>query len=267
MKIGSLSRMTGFSASGIRFYEEAGLLHPEREGTYRSYSLSDAARLLDCRNLRECGCSMKETAGILCAKDEQELSDALGAYCDKLAQRLEWEQRVEQHARARAHAIALVAAGKMEPTLCSRPGFYWCPLVMPGSGRDARTVALPEPEEGYPIPFADSTLLLPEQPPRGACIPAEEVQVGYGVQRCYITAYPSAPGTVLIPGGQCIHTVLRINEDFSVDAAQLQPMYQMAGRCGLVLSGPPLTHRIVSLYHEKETFRYDDAWFPVEKKA
>ena len=62
MKIGTLSRMTGFSASGIRFYEEAGLLHPEREGTYRSYSVSDAARLLDCRNLRECGCSMKETA-------------------------------------------------------------------------------------------------------------------------------------------------------------------------------------------------------------
>ena len=267
MKIGTLSRMTGFSASGIRFYEEAGLLHPEREGTYRSYSVSDAARLLDCRNLRECGCSMKETAGILCAGDEAELAGALEDYCDRLAQRLEWEQKVEQHARARAHAIALVAAGRVEPSLCTRPGFYWCPLVMPGKGAAARQAALPDPEEGYPIPFADSTLLLPESFPKGDRIAAQEVQVGYGVQRCYTAAFPAVPQKVLIPGGHCIHTILRINDDFSISTEQMEPVRKMAEREGLVFSGQPLTHRIVSLYRETETFRYDDAWFPVEKKA
>ncbi len=231
------------------------------------YSVSDAARLLDCRNLRECGCSMKETAGILCAGDEAELAGALEDYCDRLAQRLEWEQKVEQHARARAHAIALVAAGRVEPSLCTRPGFYWCPLVMPGKGAAVRQAALPDPEEGYPIPFADSTLLLPESFPKGDRIAAQEVQVGYGVQRCYTAAFPAVQQTVLIPGGHCIHTILRINDDFSISTEQMEPVRKMAEREGLVFSGQPLTHRIVSLYRETETFRYDDAWFPVEKKA
>lgn len=210
---------------------------------------------------------MKETAGILCAGDEAELAGALEDYCDRLAQRLEWEQKVEQHARARAHAIALVAAGRVEPSLCTRPGFYWCPLVMPGKGAAARQAALPDPEEGYPITFADSTLLLPESFPKGDRIAAQEVQVGYGVQRCYTAAFPAVPQTVLIPGGHCIHTILRINDDFSISTEQMEPVRKMAEREGLVFSGQPLTHRIVSLYRETETFRYDDAWFPVEKKA
>ena len=75
------------------------------------------------------------------------------------------------------------------------------------------------------------------------------------------------PQTVLIPGGHCIHTILRINDDFSISTEQMEPVRKMAEREGLVFSGQPLTHRIVSLYRETETFRYDDAWFPVEKKA
>lgn len=148
----------------------------------------------------------------------------------------------------------------------------WNRLFAPGPGftgvrLSCRAKALPDPEEGYPIPFADSTLLLPESFPKGDRIAAQEVQVGYGVQRCYTAAFPAVPQTVLIPGGHCIHTILRINDDFSISTEQMEPVRKMAEREGLVFSGQPLTHRIVSLYRETETFRYDDAWFPVEKKA
>ena len=47
MKIGEVSKLTGLTASNIRFYEKKGLLEPEREqeSDYRNYSQGDVERL------------------------------------------------------------------------------------------------------------------------------------------------------------------------------------------------------------------------------
>lgn len=66
-KIGVVSKLSGFSPSGIRYFEERGIVSPShgRDGTYRSFDLPDVARLLECRNYRECGCDTAEIAALL----------------------------------------------------------------------------------------------------------------------------------------------------------------------------------------------------------
>ena len=67
LKIGIVSKLSGFSPSGIRYFEERGIVSPShgRAGTYRSFDLPDVARLLECRNYRECGCDTAEIAALL----------------------------------------------------------------------------------------------------------------------------------------------------------------------------------------------------------
>ena len=77
LKIGIVSKLSGFSPSGIRYFEERGIVSPShgRDGTYRSFDLPDVARLLECRNYRECGCDTAEIAALL----------SHGSLCDVVA--------------------------------------------------------------------------------------------------------------------------------------------------------------------------------------
>ena len=56
MRIGELSGRTGVPARLLRYYEEQGLLRPERDASgYRSYSEADAGRVRQLRGLLEAG--------------------------------------------------------------------------------------------------------------------------------------------------------------------------------------------------------------------
>lgn len=57
--IGSVMRLTDLSARQIRYYEEQGLVSPERtEGNRRLYSLNDMDKLLDIKELLSEGLNM-----------------------------------------------------------------------------------------------------------------------------------------------------------------------------------------------------------------
>lgn len=63
--IGALTREFGLTARTLRFYEDEGLIAPERVGTVRRYSHRDRARLqLICRGKR-LGFSVKEIKAFL----------------------------------------------------------------------------------------------------------------------------------------------------------------------------------------------------------
>lgn len=52
MRIGDLSRQTGLSSRMLRYYEQQGLLHPQRSGNgYREYTESDVDRANMIRDL------------------------------------------------------------------------------------------------------------------------------------------------------------------------------------------------------------------------
>ena len=58
MKIGILAELTGVSARMLRYYEDQGLLHPERLGNgYRDYPEASVTRVLQVRDLLTAGLS------------------------------------------------------------------------------------------------------------------------------------------------------------------------------------------------------------------
>ncbi|MEV0759018.1 MerR family transcriptional regulator [Nocardia sp. NPDC050435] len=66
MRIGVLQRRTGVSQRLLRYYEEQGLLRPERQPSgYREYHESDVARVLNIRSLLAAGLSTTTIADVL----------------------------------------------------------------------------------------------------------------------------------------------------------------------------------------------------------
>ena len=91
MRIGELSRRTGVSERALRYYEEQGLLLPERRPSgYRVYSETDVVLVRRIRILLAAGLSTAQIAQSLpCIVDDDGL---LSADCPELVEGLE-EQR------------------------------------------------------------------------------------------------------------------------------------------------------------------------------
>lgn len=87
-KIAEVSRLTGFSASALRFYEDRGVLRPpERtESGYRQYDDRDVERLRLIARAKELGCTLEEITGLVqaweadeCAPVKHQLRSLVGA--------------------------------------------------------------------------------------------------------------------------------------------------------------------------------------------
>jgi DNA-binding transcriptional MerR regulator len=92
MQIGELAKQAGVSVRAIRYYEELGLIHPEKHspGGFRLYGAESRKRLAVINFLKEAGLSLIEIRQILLAKkptggDKATVNFLLKAFGEKLA--------------------------------------------------------------------------------------------------------------------------------------------------------------------------------------
>lgn len=140
------------------------------------------------------------------------------------------------------------------------PATYWAPLWMP-EDHDEVEARIPSEEEGFPIPYADSSLLFStELLDVGAkCEPA----VGYAVHRQYIDAPPSLASSFFLHPRKCAHSIIRVRRDFTPFEEDLAALAATMREKGLVPEESAFTHRICTLYDSSDELRFDEIWLPV----
>ncbi|MHB8885829.1 MAG: MerR family transcriptional regulator [Methylovirgula sp.] len=69
-KIGDIAREFGISLRALRFYEDRGLLHPQRRGTTRLYSRRDRSHLQVILKGKQLGFTLTEIRDRLIARSE-----------------------------------------------------------------------------------------------------------------------------------------------------------------------------------------------------
>ncbi|MEM9721412.1 MAG: MerR family transcriptional regulator [Bacteroidota bacterium] len=78
MRIGEVSRLTGFTPDTLRWYEKIGLISLEENGrttgNYRTYSEEVLARLFLIKSVKNLGFSLKEIQLLLDLEEEQNLT-------------------------------------------------------------------------------------------------------------------------------------------------------------------------------------------------
>lgn len=282
LKIGTVARLTGFSPSGIRFYEDRGFIHPthEGDGQYRSFDLNDVARLLDCKNYRECGCTSTEIIGILQASPTATISSAnkaMEAVSSRICKEIRHQENLAGFIAERLASLNVIAANEHGVALTQSPAFYWARLWIPQEEEDVEPI-IPSEEDGFRIPFADASLLLEEDcfenadenTPVPVCAPATKPpcrpHVGYSIARKYTDEAPHGQHVQFLPSQRCLHTIIEVSTDFSINQDQLQSIRQSLRNEHLVTNGRPFTHRIITFYEGNEEKRFDDLWVPVCEK-
>ncbi|WP_337249000.1 MerR family DNA-binding transcriptional regulator [Leucobacter chromiireducens] len=207
MRIGELARRAGVSVKAVRYYEEIGLLAPERDTNgYRDFDGADLRAVQEIRALAELGIAPSRAAPFVeCLSDGHEHGDecvsSLAAYRDAIAEldraiaelsarRSELALRLDRAAGRGFAAEAPVA----EPTAGEPPAPDYT-VLPPG---------LPQPEDdgaarhvpGLPLP--DLTL--------GRSDGGRLSLAGLGTGRTIIYAYPLSgrPGTDLPDGWDAI---------------------------------------------------------------
>lgn len=126
MFIGELSRRTSVSTRGLRYYEEQGLLRPQRRASgYREFEESDVATVRRIRILLEAGLNTDLIREVLpCMADEGAI---LAPTCEEMAQDLKRERErlgssIEQLQAAHAMLGSIIHAGEATTAGASRDG-------------------------------------------------------------------------------------------------------------------------------------------------
>ncbi|MDZ5697862.1 Cu(I)-responsive transcriptional regulator [Chelativorans sp. M5D2P16] len=77
MNIGSVAQSSGLPAKTIRYYEDIGLLQPDRaENGYRNYSVADVHRLRFLQRARSLGFTVEECRQLLSLYNDRERESA-----------------------------------------------------------------------------------------------------------------------------------------------------------------------------------------------
>ncbi|MFD9721942.1 MerR family transcriptional regulator [Streptomyces sp. NPDC059076] len=116
MFIGELSKRTGASTRSLRYYEQQGLLRPQRRASgYREYDDSDVAAVRRVRILLTAGLNTDLIREVLpCMAEEGAI---LAPICEEMAQDLKDERErlsrsIEQLQDARAMLSSIIHAGE-----------------------------------------------------------------------------------------------------------------------------------------------------------
>lgn len=271
-KIGTVSKMTGLSPSGIRFLEEQGLLSPSggRKGSYRSYTLSDVSKLLDYRNYRKCGISQEDILKLIGNTGEFFGKEVFEDRCDELEEEVLEATRLLHFLRRRGKDIEHADQADTFWEIALRPAIIWMSLETV-KGRYAEW---PD-STGFEIPYTDSTLLFDSARILEASGEAES-ELGIGMLESDVmkTGFLGLNGVRYLESHIALHCVVEITDSFGIARPILlrtSAFFQKAAeQRGLttVPGHPAVSRRIITGKRDGRDIRYDDFWLDVafEKK-
>ncbi|MFT4030556.1 MAG: MerR family transcriptional regulator [Protaetiibacter sp.] len=110
MRIGELSRRTGASIRSLRYYEERGLIAPDRSRSgQRNYAESDVSRVVLIRQLLVAGLSTETIDEVLpCMTDPESQTSRLTARL--IAERVRIDDEIAQRMAARRALTTIIEA-------------------------------------------------------------------------------------------------------------------------------------------------------------
>lgn len=264
--ISQISKLTGLSPSGIRFYERTGVISPMRgeNGKYRDFSMHELQLLLNCKQYRECGFSMKESLDLVYNPDILDVKEQLKLQSEKLEKQIVHQQFIMELLREKACDFSYLLTRSPSCELVELLPLYWFPIVLPG---DSGENTMPHEEALRWLdlePLTSSILVISRddflfgkeriEPEKGITID-ERVVKGLGLK--------TEPWGIYIPGGMSVRTIVRVNEDLSINSAELELARQFLMENTLSIDGPIFSRTFHITNNNGILERTDQLWVPV----
>jgi DNA-binding transcriptional MerR regulator len=266
--ISQISRLTGLSPSGIRFYERTGVISPLRgqNGKYRDYSMQELQLLLNCKQYRDCGFSMNESLELLNNSAVKDVKEQLTVQCEKLEQLVTEKQLLLELLKRKTREIDCLYHEQPCIELVNLPAVYRFKLWQPGAQEGSFTPYDEVLSWLELAPLTVSSLLIPQE---SFLHGSGDLQADWGlaIEASYVERLKRPTGAfgVYHPQAECVHTFVKINVDMSIPAAELKPARKFLRDHNLQICGPIITSLFYLTNFKEVLTRIDQLRIPVIK--
>lgn len=261
--------MTGISTSGIRFYEEAGVISPLRgeNGRYREYSLNDLQLLLMCRIYRDYGFSLQESVELINHSDISKIRGCTQDQYSRLSREIKRKQVLLEFLGRRIEDLKEHQSKTAPCQIIQSPPLLRVQLWQPGM------------KEGDYVPHAQIYEWMDLSPVTESCLilPEESFVNGHGelktlwglsIEESYAVSLNFTPTAKVerIPSNKCVRMVISILENLSISSKQLTAAREFIDQNRLKPAGPAVSRLFFAENHQQHFDRRDFLWIPVCEK-
>ncbi len=268
-KISDISKMTGISPSGIRFYEKAGVISPNRgkNQKYRDYSLHELNLLLLCRIYRDCGFTLPEAVDLLYCADIHQIKNCNEVQYAKLQQEIERKQILLETLAQRIKDIDCYQAEPPYYRFMDSPALLRLKVWQPGVNEKDNLIFLQVQEWMKYVPFVESCLTLSKE---NLCNGQGILQTEWGIsiEERLAARLNFSPNFNVerIPSSYCLRVVINITEHLSISSDQLDGIRNYMARHNVEAAGPAISRLFIAEIDQNRILRHDFLWIPIQKK-
>lgn len=275
-KIGVISKLLGIPAETLRYYENCGILTPQKDSAsgYRSYTPWDLNQLVLCRLYRSFGFSITEVQQMMYDDDEETLYNRLIAREAELLETINHSQSVIHMLAARRQDLGNLSSSvgrfreEESPELLflqHRRGneFDLSGRVMEMSRKWVQA-----------MPVVSPGILIPQYSDEENSLPGQDFEEEYGVTRWGFVVPPNSTAAALglkleppveyLPPVKCLHTILSAGDIHTLLPAfgeqVLAPLKEQGVRVYGTALGVPIAH----VQEKGGLVRYMHIWVPVK---
>ena len=264
-----LARYYGLTRKGLAFYEEKGILSPDRTENhkYRIFSLSDCYNMYLTKLYANCSFSLSETAEILQHSDISNVISNMKIKLNEVQKEIWLKERILYHGERIIRTLKQAEAGGFFE-IRESPEFYrlyvrtyWEAHI----SNDEESEEFEEWNRTVPVNTASLKYLM-EEIRSGR----EEIDVNIGnimmAEDFQRFGYPITGRVEHLPPTTCLHTILTGSGEEIYKRRWLQPALDYIERNGLQLTGNPFTSMLLVTGGGTGKIRWDEAWFPIARK-
>ncbi|MDR3209111.1 MAG: MerR family transcriptional regulator [Oscillospiraceae bacterium] len=264
-KIGDVARILGISSDLIRYYEEKGVVKPEKDpsNNYRYYDTWDINYLIDCLWYKNFGFGIERVARMVTEGSYDTLVATLAERSEALRESIRREQlllqRIEKFAERLDETMSYVGRCELRE---NAPFCYYINRHNAEYDNQSRTLELSRRWLKY-MPFTRRYFEVPETAMTGG---GDDYVWGFSVGRQYIEAFgiDVAPPVLEMPQRTCIHSAFRSAGHERFSARKLDFLLDYAREHDLTPARGAFGNLACSVIEAGEQTGYFEVWLPVE---
>ncbi|MDR0812895.1 MAG: MerR family transcriptional regulator [Oscillospiraceae bacterium] len=265
-KIGDVARILGISADLIRYYEEKGVVAPEKDPSnkYRYYDTWDINYLIDCLWYKNYGFSIENVAQMVSTYTYPTLLDALenktGEIRDEIRRKELLLQRIEKFRERLSTTRSLV--GDFE-IVTNKPFYYY---INRHNSEYDDNISLREISRRWLkyMPFTRRYFEISRDALAGG---EDEYVWGFSVSPQYVSEFniDIVPPVAQMPESLCVHSAFKSAGLDRFSAKKLNFLLQYAEENGYTPTRNAFGNLACSVLEDGVQTGYFEAWLPVKK--
>lgn len=252
------SKLLGVSKEGLRFYEQKGLISPDRDAHtgYRVYGGEEATSVEACKKYRKYGFSLNKVHDLIHQPSAHKILQQFYSQCDVLLREIEEKKRILSSLHGKIQQLENVLSCQGEFTVAKRPAFYWTPVIL----NEPHCIARARLWSGF-SPYTDSVITWPLGKLRGE---KGIARAGCMIEAKDIGTLPIKDGYFL-PEAKCLYTVNDVQGYCNMFNTIFDDMLNYMQKNKLTPTGDAVARIVCVFVDEANTHHFlSQLWIPIE---